>query len=50
MYKVFLTNFGFYLQEEFDNIDEAIQYGRNSGFEFHVVYNHEVVYSRGIFG
>ena len=49
-YRVFLTNFQFFLQETFDNIDEAIQYGRNTGFEFHVSDGENVVYSRGIFG
>lgn len=50
MFRVYLTNFGFCLQETFDNIDEAIQYGRNSGFEFQVSNGSEIVYSRGIFG
>lgn len=47
MFRVFLTNFGFFLQESFDNIDEAIAKGRNCGFEYAVYDNDSVVYIQG---
>jgi len=49
MFRVFLTNFGFFLQEAFDNIDEAIVKGRNCGFEYAVYNNDSVVYINGRF-
>jgi len=47
MFRVFLTNFGFFLQEAFDNIDEAIAKGRNCGFEYAIYENDSVVYIQG---
>lgn len=49
MFKVFLTNFGFFLQSVFDNVDEAIQYGRNCGFDYVVYEEDKLIYCNGQF-
>lgn len=36
MYHIFLINFGYYLDQTFDNLDAAIAFGKSKGFEFSV--------------
>lgn len=37
MFYIFFTNLGYYSQETFSELDQAIRYGRSKGFEFSVV-------------
>lgn len=50
MFKIFFTNFGYYSQETFDNLDAAIAYGKDKFFEFQVVVNDAPVYVWSVFG
>jgi hypothetical protein len=36
MYTVHFTNFGYRSSKEFDSVDEAVQFGKDKGFEFNV--------------
>ena len=50
MFRVFLTNFGYYVDGEFNTLDEAKVRGRKTGFEFTVYRADDLVGSWSIFG
>lgn len=43
MYRCFLINFGYFLQESKDSQEDAVVYGRSKGFEFTVFNGDEPV-------
>jgi hypothetical protein len=50
MFRCYLTNFGFYLQDDKDDLEEAIAYGKSKGFDFTVYRDDEPVCSWSYFG
>ena len=42
MYRCFVYNFGYFLDDEFETIKEAVEYGRSKGFEF-LIYHDKMV-------
>ncbi len=36
MYKIYMTNFHYYLNDTFETLEAAIMHGRHKGFEFSV--------------
>ncbi len=49
-YRVFWTNFGYYSQEEFSTLAEALDYIRSKSFEGAVHKGGEVLAARSTFG
>lgn len=50
MYRIFLTNFGYYLQDEFKSLEAAKERVKKASFEAMIEYNGEVAYSWSVFG
>jgi hypothetical protein len=36
MFRIHMTNFGYFLEATFDNLEAALNHGRSNGFEFSV--------------
>jgi len=49
-FKVFWTNMGWYSQEEFGTLADALAYGKSKCFEFAVHHNDNVVAAWSVFG
>lgn len=45
MYRCFLFNFGYFLEDEFKTLTEAVEYGRSKGFEFLIYHDKTVIAS-----
>lgn len=35
-YEIYVTNFGYFYDQQFDTIEQAYEYGKSKGFEFSV--------------
>lgn len=35
-YEIYFTNFGYFHEQTFDTIDEAVEFGKERGYEFSV--------------
>lgn len=49
-FKVWLVNFGWYLDGEFATLDDAVKRGKAHGFEFAVHRDNQVVAGWSVFG
>jgi hypothetical protein len=49
-FKVFWTNMGYYSQEDFSTLADALAYGKSKCFEFAVHHNNDVVAAWTVFG
>lgn len=49
-YRIFWTNMGYYSQEEFTSLADAIAYGKSKCFEFTVHHAGEILASWTVFG
>lgn len=49
MFRCYLANFGYFLDNEYPTLEEAISYGRTKGYEFIVYHNNTPIGScRGV--
>jgi hypothetical protein len=49
MYEIYFANFGYYSDDVFDTLGEAIEFGKNRGFEFSVFKDGDLVgYASGV--
>lgn len=49
MYELYFTNFGYHADDVFDTLGEAIEFGKNKGFEFSVFKDGDMVgYASGV--
>jgi hypothetical protein len=49
MYRCYLTNFGWFLEGQFQSIHQAISFGKSKGHEFTVYHNNTIVgYCSGV--
>ena len=43
MFEVWFINFGYLADKVFETLEEAIEYGKQKGFEFSVFYDNDLV-------
>ena len=47
MYRIFMTNFGYYIDDEYANFDSALSKARSVSFDCQITFNGEMVASCG---
>lgn len=50
MYRILWTNFGYFAQQQFDSLEDAVEYGKSKCFEFQVYYNRDLIGWWTVFG